>query len=250
MSYYGMGGIPHVVFDGVVDMVGAGANYVDGTIYAEVIDERLLVMSPLRVAILDYDFAMGAAFVTVEVEVFEEITSTADTYIRVGLCEDDLIYGSTNYHNILRDMLSDAPLTVSQVGEVQQVTLPASVDPSWDPDELWVWAIVQRDSDTAVLNAACSKSARPYAVSVGVDGARQAILEGPHTFGNTVVMNTGLEPDTYDLSLDETNLPDGWSSYFTIDGVDYTETSVTLAPQEMVTLNVTASTNSTGSVPV
>jgi len=52
-------------------------------------------------------------------------------------------------------------------------------------------------------------------------------------------MNAGLEPDTYDFSLGEAYLPEGWSSYFTIDGVDYTETSVSLAPQEMVTLNIT-----------
>jgi hypothetical protein len=239
MDYYDMGGIPHVVFDGVVDMVGAGGGHVDGTIYANVIDGRLLQTSPVQVVILDYDYAAGNAFVTVQVEVFEELAPTTDTYIRVGLCEDGLNYAGTNYHNVLRDMLSDTPLTVTQVGEVQQVTLPLALDGGWDPDELWVWAIVQRDSDTAVLNAISSKSERDYAVSVGVDGERQVILDGPHTYGTTVVMNAGTEPDTYDLSLNETYLPDGWSSYFTIDGVDYTETSVSLAPLETVTLNVT-----------
>jgi hypothetical protein len=239
MSYYSMGGIPHVVFDGVVDMVGAGANEATGAPYRIVIDDRLLVPSPVQVRLADYDFAAGNAFVTVEVEVFQEIASLDETYVRVGLCEDDLIYSGTHYHNVLRDMLSDTPLTVSQVGQVQQITLPFAMDAGWDAEEMWLWAIVQRDADTAVLNAVSSKIERDYAVSVAVDGDRQVILDGPHTYGNTVIMNSGLEPDTYDLSLDEAYLPDGWSSYFTIGGTDYTATSITLAPQEMVTLNMT-----------
>jgi hypothetical protein len=239
MTYYNMSGIPDVVFDGLVHEVGAGSGHVDGTIYASIIDNRLQVTSPLEVRILDYDYAMGAAFVTVEVEIYEDMPSIDETYIRVGVCEDGLVYSGTTYHNTLRDMLTDTPLTVDEVGEVQQITLPMTVDPSWDPEELWVWAIVQRDSDKAVHNAVCSKTPRDFAVSVGVEGVRQAILEGPYTFGNTTVTNVGLQTDTFDLGVDVSSLPEGWSSHFTIDGVDYTETSVSLAPQESVLLNVT-----------
>ena len=238
MGYYGMSGIPDVVFDGVQHLVGAGSGHVDGTIYANVIDDRLLQTAPLNVAIAGYSYDLSDPFVTVQVEVFEEIASIANTYIRIGLCEDGLSYSGTNYHNVLRDMLTQTPLTVSQVGEIQEVTLPLSLNGGWDPEELWLWAIVQRDSDKAIINAGSTKGG-PYGVSVGVDGARQVILDGPHMFGNTVLMNVGTEPDVYDLTLDEAYLSDGWSSYFTIDGVDYTETSVSLAPLETVTVNVT-----------
>ena len=79
---------------------------------------------------------MDDPFVTVQVAVSQDIASTANTYIRVGLCEDDLTFGGTDYHNVLRDMLTDTPLTVSQVGETQMVTLPFTMDPGWVPEEM------------------------------------------------------------------------------------------------------------------
>jgi len=238
MAYYNMGGIPHVVFDGVVDLVGAGADYVNGEAYAAVIEDRLLATSPLFLSVVDYSFLPPDPHVTVRIQLFADLPSIAQTYLRVGLCENGLSYGGDDYHNVLRDMLVDTPLTISQNGEVQEVTLPLVVNPAWDPTELWLFALVQRDSDQAILNAANS-NVGAYALRVGVDGPRQVVLEGPTTFGDVVMMNVGIETDTFDITLDQSNLPAGWSAYFTMDGVDYTNTTITLEQFETAMATVT-----------
>lgn len=236
--YYGMSGIPHVVFDGVVDMVGAGADYDDGSYYFPVIENRFLVSSPLFVAILDHSFDTSGAFVTVRVQLFDDLPSIANTYIRVGVAENGLTYGGSHYHNVLRDMLVDTPLTISMNGEVQDITLPITMNPAWNPEELWLFAFVQQDGSQIIHNA-CNSNVGPFAVRVEVEGIRQAVLDGPHTFGNTVLMNVGIETDTYDISIDTSDMPADWSAYFTMDGVDYTNHTVTLAQFESATLNVT-----------
>jgi len=172
--------------------------------------------------------------VTVQIQLMADIPSIAGHYLRVGVMEDNL----SGHDNVLRDMLPQTALTIDTAGQTQEVTIPFAMG-SWNINNLSLFAFVQRDSDRYILNAASSETG-PYALSVGVAGATQRFVDGPTTFGDVTLMNIGLNTDTYDISLDETGLPLGWSAFFTIDGVDYyAPTAVTLAQFESETVNVT-----------
>ena len=147
MNYYNMGGIPHIVWDGVVHQVGSGGGDVDGENFRDIIDDRLTLDASLAVSVMSYSFVGDAPYITIKIEVFEDLPYNANTYLRVGICENGLSYGGDDYHNILRDMPQDTPLSIMNVGEIQEVTLPLAISGQWDPAELWAFAFVQRDSD-------------------------------------------------------------------------------------------------------
>jgi len=240
MNYYGMGGIPDIVWDGVVRQVGAPAEDVNGIAYAGIINDRLGEDTPLGVAVMSYSFERDSAYITVKIKIFEDLESNADTYLRVGICENGLTYNSTNYHNVLRDMPADIPLTIMNAGDVQEVTIPLTIPTAWDPAELWAFAIVQRDSDKLIYNAGSTYSYDPYVLSVDINGAQQDVIDALYTFGTTTVTHLGTAADhIVDISLDTSSLPEGWDAYFTMGGVDMSFTTVTLEHYDTADLTVT-----------
>jgi hypothetical protein len=239
MNYYGMGGIPDIVWDGIIRQVGSGGGDVDGTNFAAIIDDRLTVDSPLSVSVLSYNFDGGTPSMTVKIEIFTDLSTNANTYLRAGVCENGLSYGGVPYHNVLRDMLPDTPLTIMNVGEIQEVTIPLALDPTWNRDELWAFAFVQRDSDREIYNAG-STFVTPYSMNVAVDGEQQAVIAAPYTFGTTTVTHVGIaDENVVDLTLDTGNLPEGWDAYFTLDGQDLTSATVNLGQYQAADLDVT-----------
>jgi hypothetical protein len=237
-AYYDMVDLPHLVWDGVIHQVGAGPDVADGEAYAATIAELLQVASPLLVSVQSYSFQADRAFVRIRLELFDDLASNAQTYLRVGICEDGLVYGGHTYDNILRDMPADTPLGISETGEVQEVTIPLTIGGQWDPDKLWLYAFVQRDTDKLVYNAASSWTAA-YDLSVSVAGEQQAIVAGPHTFGETTITNTGAEDNSVEISLNKSSLPESWDAYFTLGGDDVSFATVDLEAAEAVALNVT-----------
>ena len=239
MNYYNMSGIPDIVWDGVVRQVGSGGGDVNGVSFAAIINDRLSVDAPLAVSVMSYSFVGDDPYITVKIEVFEDLGSNANTYLRVGICENGLSFEGTDYHNVLRDMPTDTPLTIMNVGEIQEVTIPVPMNGQWDPSELWAFAFVQRDSDHLIYNSG-STYITPYTLDVAVDGAQQAIIDAPYTFGLTTVTNIGLAAEhTVDINMDTSSLPEGWDAYFTLGGVDMTTTTMTMEQYDTAELVVT-----------
>ena len=236
-EYYGMSGIPHLVIDGMVHQIGADSEVADGNQYAALIDLRLNVAASLGVSVMSYDFEAAEPYITIEVEIFEDLSTNAATFLRVGVCENGLNYDGQDYHNILRDMPADTPLTILNAGEVQEVTLPLVISGEWDPAELWAFAFVQRDSDQQIHNAG-STYILPY--TLAIEGEHQAVIDGPEPFGATTITHVGNAAEhTVDISLDRTLLPAGWDAHFTLAGEDLIFTTVTLERFETVDLDLT-----------
>jgi hypothetical protein len=239
MNYYNMSGIPDIVWDGIVRQVGSGSGDRDGISFAAKINARRAIDSPLAVSVMSYSFEGDSPSITVKVEIFTNLVSNADTYLRVGICENGLDYGGVPYHNVLRDMPPDTPLTIQNVGEIQEVTIPLAINHAWDPAELWAYAFVQRDVDREIYNAG-STMVTPYSMDVSVEGVQQVEIVAPYTFGETTITHLGTAAENIvDISLDISSLPVGWDAYFTMDSVDMTSTTVTLAQYEAANLTVT-----------
>jgi len=249
MNYYGMGGIPDLYWDGYFHIVGAGPDVADGSAYFPIIADHNTDSVPIAVGVSDWSFEPGSAFVEVKVKLFDDLPSVASHYIRVALVEDHLQYGGSVYHNVLRDMFpgsSGTPLTIQNAGEEQVVNLPFTMG-AWDPDELLLIAWVQRDTDRFIYNSS-SSGVGPYAVIAAVDGPQQQVADaGAVEFGAVNILNVGTDADTFDVTLDTGNLPEGWDAHFDYDGQDVTEAQIALDSFADANLTVTIDSGAVGS---
>ena len=258
-SYYAVGGIPQINFDGSTvgynanihmsgEFVGAGSDAADGHYYIACINDHRVDSVPLAVGITDYSFESGSAFVTVKVMMVGDLgASIANTFIRVVLAEDQVSSAGSRYDKVVRDVLPQTALTVSTAGQVQEFTLPMTINAAWNVDELSIVAFVQRDTDKFIYNSGSSLVGE-YAAVAGASGPQQVIADGSQiVFDEANVLNVGMLTDTFDISVDTTNLPDGWDARLLYNGTEYTTFSVTLAPFESAAFNVIMDTGTTGS---
>jgi hypothetical protein len=241
-SYYAMSGIPDLYFDGYQHLVGAGSDAVDGHLYFPIITNHWTNTTPVSVRVTDFSFTPGNAYANIQVEIIGgNLASIANTYIRVAVIESELTYGGSTYDHVLRDMLPSAtgtPLTVQTAGQIQTVSLPFTMG-AWAVPNLQIIAWVQRDSDKFIYNSGNSRMV-PFAAGVEIAGVQQQITTGaPLAFGSTTITNVGLEPDTYDITLDTSALPAGWNAHFTHNGVDGTSLTIPVASMASANLFVT-----------
>jgi len=248
MNYYGMSGIPDLRFDGNWHIqVGAPESDANGQAYIAIIDSHRAVEAPLAVVVSDYSYEIGSAFVEVKVKMFADIGSPANHYIRVAVIEDNLVYNGVTYDNTCRDVLPQQALTISAPGEEQIVNLPIPMSAAWHPEDLMLIAFVQRDTDRYIINSGNSKVGE-YAAIAGATGPQQVMADGGQiVFDETTVLNIGLLTDTFDISIDTSNLRGGWGAQLLRDGSETSTFSVTLAPFESASFNVVMDTGTTGS---
>jgi len=243
-DYYNVSGIPHLIFNGTTNLVGAGTDAINGSVYDPVVQSMLDDPTPVKLTITDYDFGLSS-YVTFEVELEGDLADIAQTELRVAILEDDLAYDGDIYDNVLRDLLSDIPLAISQAGQVQQETVNFSVA-GWNIDELRLIVFVQDDATKHIYQMATTRPAPDYTFRYYSLGDRTVVDEGVVTFDDCALFNTGILTDTYTISLDTSELPAGWSAHFSHLGSDYTTLDLTLAPDERAILNVTVDAASTG----
>ncbi len=247
-AYYNMSGIPDLYFDGYYHLVGAGSDAVDGHLYFPIIESHWNNTTPVSVQVTEFSFTPGNAYANIQVEIIGgNLANIANTYIRVAVTETELTYGGDTFENVLRDMVPNAtgtPLTIQNAGQVQTVSLPITMG-SWVVPNLQVIAWVQRDSDKFIYNSGNSRML-PFAAGVEIAGTQQQITTGsPLVYGNTTITNVGMENDTYDITLDTSNLPAGWNAYFTHDGVN--ATSLTLPMNSFADTDLFVTINTTSS---
>ncbi len=241
-SYYGIGGFPTLVWLGTQHMVGAGTDVIDGAPYDAVVRARLADATPVSIGFNSFDLVTG----NVDFDVTLEDDMAGTFMVRAFVVENNLLYGSTNYQDILRDMIVETALTISTAGQVQNVVQSYTVGAGWDPADQRIIVIVQDESTKEVMQAANTLPASDYAFRYYSLGDRVAIDSGTHEFGEFAVFNTGNLTDTFELTLDTAGLPGDWSAYIT-DGVDNLPSfTVALNPGERATFNVAIVTGSSG----
>ena len=241
-AYYGISGFPTLVWLGTQYMVGAGLDVVDGAPYDVVVKAHLADATPVAISFNSFDLAAGTVDFDVELE-----DDMAGTYmVRAFVVENDVLYGTTPYQDILRDMIVETALTIGTAGQVQNVTQAYTVDAGWTTANQRIIVIVQDEGSKEVMQMANTVPTGDYAFRYYNLGDRVAIDSGTHEFGEFALFNTGSMADTYELTLDTAGLPGDWSAYIT-DGVDNQSSfNVTLNPGERATFNVAIVTGSSG----
>ncbi|MBK8165139.1 MAG: hypothetical protein IPK64_04130 [bacterium] len=245
-AYNQVGGFPQLAFNGGSTIAGAGTDAVNGSTYDPVVRGLLDDATPLAMRISGYSLAVGSAYVTVELNLEEDLADISQTRLRVAVVEDKVPYNATQYNDVLRDMLPDQALTISEAGQSQQVTLNFTVDPAWLQANLRLVAFVQDDRDRSILQSANSRPTPSYALRYYAQGARTAIAGGTYTFGEAALFNTGINADTYDVTLVTTDLPADWTARLVHEGQDVPGAVVPLAPGERARFNVVIDAASAG----
>jgi len=246
IAYYGVTGYPTVIWMGTEPVVGADANTDDGSPYDGIVQAHLADATPWAMAVTDHVFGLGA-YATVRVELEDDVADISNTYLRIAVIEDNLVYeGGDVEVDVVRDIIADVPITINTAGQVQTHTAPFTMGLDWLPANMRIVAFIQRDGDKSVLQSCNTIPTPDWAFRYYSVGDRVVLTSGSHEFGDFALFNMGDASDTYDLTLDTSNLPGDWNAYLT-DGVsNYSALQVTLAPGERALYNVVIETGSAG----
>jgi len=239
MTYYGSNGLPHTLFNGGNLMVGGGTNLIDGSVFGAVVNKMLPDATPLKMSISSFSFDGASAGVTLDLELEGDLPNVANKKLRVAILEDDLIYSGTHYHNVLRKMLPDQSLSISSDGETQQISINFTADASWVVENTRLVAFVQDDTSKEIIQSCNSRPIPDYSSRFYVLGERIQVENGVVEFEECALFNTGNLADTYDISLDTSELPAQWSASFSYEGSDYTSLSIALDPETRAKFHVT-----------
>jgi len=165
-NYYGYRGRPMVVFDGVDFQLAGSSNPNDPRIdaqYRAAYLRRANLPSPVRITVtgqLDVQGNPRRASVTATIEVLSQPQPIGPLKVRFVLYEDDLNYrapnGETHFDWVVRAMLEDADLTITQPGESMMFTRSVALNPQWVARNLGMAVFVQHDppGNKEVLGAA------------------------------------------------------------------------------------------------
>ena len=223
-SYYGVGGVPHVEFDGVDSAVGvledevATANW-----YRPKINARLAVPSPVVIRSTGLIDTTGG-WVTA---VFKAVDTVGFTNLRAQfiLYEDGLSYGGKVYDWTVRDMLPTEFVTLSAPGDSVEITRNFTVDPTWDFENMRLVVFLENTSPQEIVQAAYMPPAHDLAFTSD-DYADEIDYFGEALY-TAYLENTGTRTDTVTVNIMHDELPPGVGSwdwfamYCDTDGICY-----------------------------
>ncbi len=241
-SYYSVGGIPHTVFDGAQNVVGAGTTV--GNTFGPIVESRLAVASPVEIDVSGTIVAEGTRG-TVGGTI--DVTFTATDVIGAGdLVAQFVIYEDVNasYPYTVRDMLMAETILEADLEVGEHVTFNKTftgVTNSTDnPLNMHVVVFIEDQSPQQVINAAIMPD--PYSFEmVATHHAEEIDFFGEAVY-TVYCTNTGTADDTYtfDFTTDFPGDPYNWvSNYCTTDGICYMgATDIFVAAGDTETLTV------------
>jgi hypothetical protein len=233
-------GFPTLVWSGDTQWSGAGTDDATGLPYRSTILGLLAEPSAFKLTVNSVDFTPPTGSIDLDIEVMEGGMDVSNMFLRMAVTEDDVSYGGDVFDDVTRDMTDDVTITVSNLGEVQNVNRTFPVDPLWVEANLEVIAFLQDDTDKKIHAAATSKPKPDYSLRYYALGELQHVgpSSGDYLFEDFAVYNLGNLTDTYTVDLTAA-YPAGWFAGICDDSVCFGSTySVELAPGESQELHL------------
>ncbi len=211
-AYYAVGGYPTVTFNGTTAVVGGESpptgDTANGIKYDPIVKNGIGLPSPLKITINSVDLLQPDGSVDVNIEVMENIANIANTKVRMFVLENNLANLDPNapipgeiLYDVTRDVLPEVALSVSAVGQVQNVTQNFAIDPTWKTADLWLAVFVQDNNNKSILQAASSRPLPAYSIRYWAKGDRRSwvLRRGPTTTA-TSPCSTAARPATRSTS--------------------------------------------------
>lgn len=255
-TYYGINSFPTVVFDGLNKVIGgdaAGSSTIaSGASYDPLVQADFSKPSPFRIRVNSVSFAPPNGTIDFDVIVEETLPNIGNMKIRSLLLENNVAWNLESFQDVTRDVFPDVNLSVSTLGEVQNVVQNFTINGAWEPADLWISMFIQDDDDKSIPQSASTRPQPAYTLRYWAKGARVAIRaanSGAFEFQDFAVYNLGTNPDLISVTLTPGTVPAGWSCSFT-DGVnDYTgQLDLSLAPGDHQILRMKVTPGSAGYV--
>ena len=143
MSYYGMSGLPGLVWQGTIQSSGAGSDAATGIPYRATIQGLLAEPSAFKLTVNSVDFTGPTGSIDIDIEVMEGGMDVSNMVLRMVLTEDGVAYGGDVYYDVTRDMIAEVPVTVDNLGEIQNANPTFTADPSWVESRLEIIAFLR-----------------------------------------------------------------------------------------------------------
>ncbi len=204
--------------------------------------------SAFRVTVNSVNLTSPTGSIDLDIEVMEDGVDISNMFLRITITEDDVSYGGDVFDDVTRGMVDDVAITVSSLGEIQNVVRNFPFDASWVAGNTEVIALLQDDTDRRIHAAASSLPKPDYSLGFYYLGELQEIgpAKGEHNFDNFAVFNMGTMTDTYTVDLTG-HIPDDWVVEICDDVICYGSTySQQLAPGESMELHIKVEPGSTG----
>jgi len=146
---YGFDGTPSVMFDGVIPHVGGQSTGSMFYAYEPSYNSRRAIASPLLLdALYTVIGTTGTVTVDLKVDVDLPVTTTGNQLL-VLVCRD----GYHGQSNMVMEMSTPVPVTITTPGETQQITVDFTVDPAWPQEEMQIIALVQSTTTDEMVQA-------------------------------------------------------------------------------------------------
>jgi len=174
-GYYGVSGIPHSVFDGVIEQVGT--YYTDGDVshFTSYVNSRLAIPSPMTIDL--YETKGKDSFdVTVDIYLEENIPQSSRLFLVA--CENHIDYGGKTYQFMVRceermyPIINEEPVGVYSAG--QSTTFNATVDfedLAYDNAEMMYLVAWVQDINSKEVLQACQLYDPPYDIDLSIQPA-------------------------------------------------------------------------------
>jgi thiol-disulfide isomerase/thioredoxin len=252
IAYYGIAGVPAVVMDGQMRPRADNASGLNSSL-----NSLLSVSSPIQMEFTSMALYDDSIHVEITVTSAEESIEDDSYYLRLALVEHYRFYTAANgqddwYHGVL-NMVPDetgVPFTIAANSEeIYEFTIPWDESYQWDNLSLTTW--VQNDDewdDTVyqkVFQAEMADFHPDYLFFTEQEDPYHIVDPGSEVEYSLDIMNVGLSEDTYNITVDDSNLPGGWSfSYTTPDGNQTGNSSLLLDVDASYNSTITISSGS------
>jgi len=203
-DYYEVIGLPAVIFNGKIRVNGSGEGIADGSLYNAAINQFRYSSSPLSMNVTNFSTTTGAfSGNIVKVSPAVELPGAKVVYY---LLEDNISAAETK---VVRSILYE-DLNLTDVRSSFNFSKTFTIDPTWNPANLWAIATVQLP-DKAIVQSVSTLPQPTHNLRAAMDWNNNIIglpnidyLSQPFW-----VFNQGVA-DNYTMHIEVDSAPDGW----------------------------------------
>lgn len=242
-TYYSVSGIPHVIFNGEMEHIGASENTGEES-YLPIINSYNYLTSPVKITIENFNSETGEISVNLELINLEENIESATLVL--ALMETEI----NSEKNIVR-CLANSEVSLNASNSEESFTQELDISLVEDLQNLEAVVFLQAD-DHHIFNINSTLPKPDYAARFLIESAADLISSGSSAESTTTplfqLINMGLEEEfMLNLIVDEA------SAEYSISGmlneVEFgMETTITLATEEFLNLETNVTLNTPGTL--
>lgn len=214
-TYYEVFGVPAFIMNGKARVDGGGPTVIDGTDYLTAYRPYRFAGAPLKMEVTGWQASTGRMTGNIELVSSMDMINVRKYYL---LIEDTPTAG---VDRAVRDIAYET-FSLSGLGSINTVDHTFTIQPSWNPANLWVAMFVQLPDDT-ILQSASSLELPAYDLRAAMDWDPHQVIPAGQAYTSSPfwLFNLGVS-DNYQVQIVVDSAPANWYfNYCDEDGFCY-----------------------------